>query len=176
MLRRLWTPRKQPLAVNLEKLKAMPPDAVIDVTPYDLQEERGRLWRGASLGALALNLAAGDHKLNTRNYNRHADDNEIWFTTDYDGARGYAEDPNTRRQFTPQHAADLGALTGVEVPDKLPTIVYSVEGTPKGVERVGDRGDYYFSTAPVPFQQMDPHSRAAVEEILGVQVPPPRGK
>ena len=155
---------------NPEPLFHFPVGHVIDAIPAG--ERHKYLLRGASVGALALNLAHGVNRVNPR------DDLFMHVTLDaapkgYDYARSHAEGI-ARGGGYPGHfdfaeIAELAAFTGRQGFHYTPGIVYGLPRDPALLVR-HPITFYPVVGSEVPFNTLDPYSQTVLSTITGVDV------
>ncbi|HSX34246.1 MAG TPA: hypothetical protein VLF62_01205 [Candidatus Saccharimonadales bacterium] len=160
----------RPAGFNPEPLFNLPRGTVIDFIP---PAERANYYlRGASLGALALNLAHGVNRVNPRDdFFMHV----VAKRTDNDHAYAHGHAYMLSRgglyqgHFNQGEAEELAAMTGRTGVHAVPGIII---GFPRATtELVTPPVNFHPVIGnEVPFSGIDPYSQIAISALLGVDV------
>jgi hypothetical protein len=156
--------------LNLEPLFHFPSGTVIDAIP---PAERHKYYlRGASVGALALNVVYGINRVNPR------DDLFMHVTTEpTDASHGYAQDHAhslsrggaSRGHFSIEEGLELAELTGRSGIQPTPGIII---GFPRATTELVTHPESFQPVVghEVPFSGIDPQSQTMLSVLTGVDV------
>lgn len=153
--------------VRLDKLLAMEPDSVVDAVPIS-EHDNYTYWRGLHLGKVALNLLRGRFFINAGE-----SDTTIHFIDSRDIAQGYARSEarlknrfSALTQWNPADEQRFKEITALSVPDHFAgaVVAYRHHGyLPRATQGVGHG---YAINATVSFNDIDPYSREALEDLF----------
>jgi hypothetical protein len=155
---------------NFDAMLALPHGTVIDAIPAG--ERAAYYLRGASVGALALNVAFGVNRINPR------DDLYMHVAVEptaeshryaYQHAEALATQGVYPDHMSREELAQLAAIAGRPYLATTPGIVY---GLPRGNHELVTHPSSFqpVVAGEVPLSGLDPHSQAALSELFGMDV------